>query len=80
MENHGAARRELYRIIIVGIEIEIVQYLEGISLDIALGLSIPLPVPGGNIPVDIVRTKRFSFAFLIVIFPVVRRRGEIHAV
>lgn len=80
MENHGAARRELYCVIIGGIEIEIVQYLEGISLDIALGLSIPLPVPGGNIPVGIVRTKLFSYAALIVIIPVVRRRGEIHAV
>ena len=80
MENHGAARRELYRVIIGGIEIEIVQYLKGIRLDIALVLSVPLPVPGGNIPADIVRTKRFFFAALIVINPVVRRRGEIHAI
>ena len=81
MENHGAARRELYRVIIGGIEIEIVHYLKGIRLDIALALSVPLPVPGGNIPVDIVsRTKIFFIAFLIVISPGFRRRGEIHAV
>ena len=80
MENHGAARRELYRVIIGGIEIEIVQYLEGIRLDIAFGLSVPLPVPGGNSVADIARTKLFSYAALIVIIPVVRRRGEIHAV
>ena len=80
MENHGAARRELYRVIIGGIEIKTVQYLEGISLDIALGLSVPLPVPGGNSPAGIVRTKLFSYAALIVIILVVRRRGEIHAV
>lgn len=72
MENHGAARRELYRVIIGGIEIETVQYLEGIRLDIALALSVPLPVPGGNIPADIVRTKKFFNAFLIVISPVFR--------
>ena len=80
MENHGAARRELYRVIIGGIEIETVQYLECIGLDIALALSVPIPVSGGNIPVDIARTKLFSYAALIVIIPVVRRRGEIHAV
>ena len=80
MENHGAARRELYRVIIGGIEIKTVQYLEGIGLNIALALSVPLPVHGVNIPAGIVRTKLFSCAALIVIIPVVRRRGEIHAV